>query len=64
MMTLFRNFPRAAQVLGVLWSFFLVPYLIPSRRKNISWAVRTRQALVKLGGAWVKLGQVMALRFD
>jgi len=64
MRALFRNFPRAAQVLGVLWSFFLVPYLIPSRRKNVTWAVQTRRAVEQLGGAWIKLGQGMALRFD
>jgi predicted unusual protein kinase regulating ubiquinone biosynthesis (AarF/ABC1/UbiB family) len=52
------------QVLAVLWSFFLIPYLMPSRRGNTSWAVRTRQALEKLGGTWVKLGQALSLRFD
>jgi ubiquinone biosynthesis protein len=64
MKRLFRNFPRIAQVLGVFWAYFLVPYLIPKRRGNISWAVRTRLALEQLGGAWVKLGQALALRFD
>src|SRR5829696_6949755 len=61
---LVRNFPRAIQVLAVLWSYFLIPYLMPSRRGNISWAVRTRLALERLGGTWVKLGQGLSLRFD
>ena len=59
-----RNFPRAAQVLAVLWSYFLIPYLMPSRRAGISWPVRTRLALERLGGTWVKLGQALSLRFD
>ena len=60
----FRNFPRAMQVVSVLWSFFLIPYLFRSRRGTITWAERTRMALEGLGGTWVKLGQVLSLRFD
>ena len=48
----------------MLWSYFLIPYLFPKRRGDISWAVRTRMALEKLGGTWVKLGQALSLRFD
>src|SRR4051812_23481982 len=64
MTAIIRNFPRAMQVLAVLWSYFLIPYLMPSRRGGIPWEVRTRMALERLGGTWVKLGQALSLRFD
>jgi ubiquinone biosynthesis protein len=48
----------------VLWSYLLVPFLIPTKRGDISWPVRTRLAVERLGGTWVKFAQVLALRFD
>jgi ubiquinone biosynthesis protein len=50
--------------MSILWRYFLVPFLVPRSRRTISWHVRTRIALEKLGGAWIKLGQMLALRFD
>ena len=60
MRTLLRGGPRAFQVLTVLWSFFLIPLLIPRRRREMPWPRRTRLALERLGAAWIKLGQVLA----
>jgi ubiquinone biosynthesis protein len=60
----FRNLPRAGLIISLLCRYFLIPFLIPRRRRTISWPLRMRLALEQLGGAWVKLGQMLALRFD
>jgi len=60
--------PRAArrvlQVLGVVLAHGLLPLLVPARRRRTPGPVRLRRALETLGGAWIKLGQLLALRFD
>ncbi|HEY2594146.1 MAG TPA: AarF/UbiB family protein [Chloroflexota bacterium] len=48
----------------VLTRWFLLPALPFRRRPVQSGAERTRAALEQLGGAWIKLGQMLALRFD
>ena len=47
----------------MLISAFVLPAL-PFRRSDAGGPVRTRAALEQLGGAWIKLGQMLALRFD
>ncbi|HEX2515433.1 MAG TPA: AarF/UbiB family protein [Chloroflexota bacterium] len=61
--TLLRHLPRVWQVLAVLTRAFVLPAL-PFRGRNAGGPVRLRVALEQLGGAWVKLGQMLALRFD
>src|SRR5512133_1281986 len=58
------NVRRALHVTFVLVSKILLPGLLPWRRSAIEWPVRWRQTLEVLGGAWTKLGQALALRFD
>jgi ubiquinone biosynthesis protein len=54
---------RLLTITGVLWRFGLLPQLVP-RRPRRSGPVRLRLALESLSGAWVKLGQLLSLRFD
>jgi predicted unusual protein kinase regulating ubiquinone biosynthesis (AarF/ABC1/UbiB family) len=61
--TLLRHLPRVWQVLVVLTRAFVLPAL-PFRGRDAGGPVRMRAALEQLGGAWVKLGQMLALRFD
>lgn len=42
----------------------LAPLLVPPRWRRAAGPVRLRRALETLGGAWAKLGQLLALRFD
>src|SRR6516164_4012925 len=58
-----RRFARSWQLFGVVLRWFVLPAL-PFRRHTLSRPERTRAALEQLGGAWVKLGQMLALRFD
>ena len=58
------HFPRVWQVVVVLTRSFLVPALPFRRRQAPSGPVRMRSALEELGGAWIKLGQMLAMRFD
>jgi len=58
------HFPRVWQVFAVLWRSFVAPSLPFRRRKGPSGPVRMRSALEELGGAWIKLGQMLAMRFD
>jgi predicted unusual protein kinase regulating ubiquinone biosynthesis (AarF/ABC1/UbiB family) len=58
-----RRFTRSWQLFGVVLRWFVLPAL-PGRRHKLSRPERTRAALEQLGGAWVKLGQMLALRFD
>jgi predicted unusual protein kinase regulating ubiquinone biosynthesis (AarF/ABC1/UbiB family) len=59
-----RRARRTWQVVCVLTRWFLVPALPLRRRPVESGAERTRAALEQLGGAWIKLGQMLALRFE
>ena len=55
---------RLRQVLRVLLVRIAAPLLVPARWRRASGPVRLRRALETLGGAWAKLGQLLALRFD
>ena len=55
---------RMAEVLRVLLVRGLLPQLVPRRWRRATGPVRLRRALETLGGAWAKLGQLLALRFD
>src|SRR6187397_2742663 len=64
MRTLFRHPRRVWHVLSVFFTFFIAPALhLPGGDKRAG-PVRMRLAFQRLGGAWVKLGQMLALRFD
>lgn len=55
---------RLLELLRVLLVRGLLPLLVPRRLRRASGPVRLRRALETLGGAWAKLGQLLALRFD
>lgn len=55
---------RMLEVLRVLLVRGVAPLLVPARRRRVPGPVRLRRALETLGGAWAKLGQLLALRFD
>jgi ubiquinone biosynthesis protein len=59
-----RHPQRVWHLLGVALRFYLAPSLHFGRGKVPPGPVRTRMALEELGGAWVKLGQMLAMRFD
>jgi ubiquinone biosynthesis protein len=62
--TLARHPRRVWHVLAVLVRYFIGPGLhIPGTDRRPG-PVRMRLALESLGGAWVKLGQMLALRYD
>jgi predicted unusual protein kinase regulating ubiquinone biosynthesis (AarF/ABC1/UbiB family) len=52
------------QLLGVAFRYYLAPSLHFGRGKVPPGPIRTRLAVEELGGAWVKLGQMLAMRFD
>lgn len=56
-----RTLRRLLSIFGVFWLYGVAPKLTRSRLRG---PVRLRMALERLGGAWVKLGQALALRFD
>src|SRR3954453_15765870 len=64
MRTLFRHPRRVWRVLAVFFRFFISPALHLPGSDRRSRPVRTRLAFEGLGGAWIKLGQMLALRFD
>jgi ubiquinone biosynthesis protein len=64
MRTLVRHPSRVVHVLAVFFRFFVAPALHLPGSDRRSGPVRTRLALEQLGGAWIKLGQMLALRFD
>ncbi len=64
MLTLLRNLPRGFQVAWVLFRSILIPFALPWRRRSLNGPLQVRTALETLGGAWIKLGQALALRFD
>ncbi len=53
---------RGLQAVRVGLRYFVFPAL--RRRSSADRAVRAQKALEELGGAWIKLGQALALRFD
>jgi predicted unusual protein kinase regulating ubiquinone biosynthesis (AarF/ABC1/UbiB family) len=55
---------RVWQLIGVAFRFYLTPSLHFGRGRVPPGPIRTRLALEELGGAWVKLGQMLAMRFD
>jgi predicted unusual protein kinase regulating ubiquinone biosynthesis (AarF/ABC1/UbiB family) len=57
-----RQAARLWQVLAVLARLLVLPAL--SFRMRTGGPARMRLAFERLGGAWVKLGQMLALRFD
>ena len=61
---LFRHPRRAWYVVSVFFRFFISPALRLPGADRRSGPVRTRLAFERLGGAWIKLGQMLALRFD
>jgi len=61
---LFRHPRRVWRVLDVFFRFFIAPAIgLPGASKEPG-PVRTRLAFEHLGGAWIKLGQMLALRYD
>jgi predicted unusual protein kinase regulating ubiquinone biosynthesis (AarF/ABC1/UbiB family) len=54
---------RALAVAAAVLRHGLLPLLLPPARRTPG-PVRLRRALEALGGAWIKLGQLLALRFD
>ncbi|MFL5711053.1 MAG: ABC1 kinase family protein [Chloroflexota bacterium] len=64
MRTLFRHPRRVWRVLAVFFRFFISPALHLPGSDPRSGPVRLRLAFEALGGAWIKLGQMLALRFD
>ena len=64
MLTLVRHPRRVAHVVTVLFRFFMAPGLRLPLSDRRPGPVRMRLALESLGGAWLKLGQMLALRYD
>jgi ubiquinone biosynthesis protein len=62
--TLFRHPRRVWRVVDVLFRSFIAPGLHLPGSDQRSGPVRMREAFETLGGAWIKLGQMLALRFD
>src|SRR5215470_14979043 len=54
---------RLGQVLWGLLRFFVLPLLTPASRRHPA-PERARYFIEYLGGAWTKVGQALALRFD
>ena len=64
MLTLARHPRRVWHVLTVLFRYFIAPGLRLPGADRRPGPVRMRLALESLGGAWLKLGQMLALRYD
>jgi len=64
MRTWFRHPQRVWRVFAVFFRYLLAPALHLPRADRRSGPVRTRLAFQSLGGAWIKLGQMLALRYD
>jgi ubiquinone biosynthesis protein len=62
--TLFRHPRRVWLGFTVFVRFFIAPALHLPGADRRSGPVRLRLAFERLGGAWIKLGQMLALRFD
>ena len=64
MRTLLRHPRRLGHVLAVFLRLLIAPALGLPGSDRRTGPVRLRLALEQLGGAWVKLGQMLALRYD
>src|SRR5215211_6158162 len=64
MRTLLRHPRRLGHVLAVFMRLLIAPALGLPGADRRPGPVRLRVALERLGGAWVKLGQMLALRYD
>ena len=64
MITLFRHPRRVWHVLAVLFRYYVAPGLRLPGADRRPGPIRMRLALQSLGGAWLKLGQMLALRYD
>jgi len=62
--TLFRHPRRVWQVIAVFTTYFVRPAIPFRRGPTPGRPVRVRLALERLGGAWIKLGQMLAMRYD
>jgi predicted unusual protein kinase regulating ubiquinone biosynthesis (AarF/ABC1/UbiB family) len=62
--TFARHPRRVWHVLTVLFRYFIAPRLHLPMADSRPGPVRMRLALESLGGAWLKLGQMLALRYD
>jgi ubiquinone biosynthesis protein len=62
--TLARHPRRVWHVLTVLFRYFIAPGFGLPMADRRPGPVRMRLALESLGGAWLKLGQMLALRYD
>jgi ubiquinone biosynthesis protein len=63
-MDLLRHPRRAGEVLVTFAIFFLAPALGLGQHARVPAPVRLRMALERLGAAWVKFGQMLAMRPD
>ena len=54
---------RVAQTVAVLFRYRIIVAALPWRRGSLD-PVQLRLALEHLGGTWIKLGQMLAMRFD
>jgi ubiquinone biosynthesis protein len=64
MRALLRHPQRVWQVISVFARYFGAPALPFRPRDELGGPVRLRLAMEELGGAWIKLGQMLAMRFD
>ncbi|MFL5778756.1 MAG: ABC1 kinase family protein [Chloroflexota bacterium] len=64
MRTFLRHPRRVSRVLAVLFRRFVWPALPLHGKPAETGPERMRLALEELGGAWIKLGQMLAMRFD
>jgi ubiquinone biosynthesis protein len=64
MLTLLRHPRRVLHVVAVLFRYFIAPGMRLPFSDRRPGPVRMRLALESLGGAWLKLGQMLALRYD
>jgi ubiquinone biosynthesis protein len=62
--SLLRHPRRVWRVLRVFGRYVVAPALPFRGPSELSGPVRMRLALEQLGGAWIKLGQMLAIRFD
>jgi ubiquinone biosynthesis protein len=64
MRTLLRHPRRVWRVMAVLFRYLVAPALHLPGADRQTGPVRLRLAFESIGGAWIKLGQMLALRYD